>query len=399
MRRDALSRRRGRRLGALRNTVYPASVNGYRGRPRARRPASARRTAEVPELLRVTAGYAWRLLLLGVVAYEAFTLLARFQLIAIAVFLGLVVTSLLRPLTDTLARLMPRPLAVVAALLISLALVAGLLTATGFLVAGESGRIASEFGGGITRLEHWLEGPPFHVNPTALTNLRDKVTSFLSAHRSVLIQNAVSGATQIIQLLTTAALGLFCSVFFIHSGERMWTFLRDQLPVRARERWDRAGRAAWSAFAGYTRGIIIVAGTNAVLVGIALYALRVPLALPLAVLEFLAAFVPLVGSPVALAVASVVALATRGPVTALLVLALIVVIGQIEGHLLHPLIMSWAVSLHPVVVAVSVVAGSIAAGIIGAVIAVPAVSVAWAVYQALRTTPAPTRLRPPRGRR
>jgi predicted PurR-regulated permease PerM len=353
----------------------------------------------VPELLRVTAGYAWRLLLLGVVAYEAFTLLSRFQLIAIAVFLGLVVTSLLRPLTDALARLMPRPLAVVAALLISLALVAGLLTATGFLVAGESGRIASEFGGGITRLEHWLEGPPFHVNPTALTNLRDKITSFLSAHRSVLIQNAVSGATQIIQLLTTAALGLFCSVFFIHSGERMWAFLRDQLPVRARERWDRAGRAAWSTFAGYTRGIIIVAGTNAVLVGIALFALRVPLALPLAVLEFLAAFVPLVGSPVALAVASVVALATRGPVTALLVLALIVVIGQIEGHLLHPLIMSWAVSLHPVVVAVSVVAGSIAAGIIGAVIAVPAVSVAWAVYQALRTTPAPTRLRPPRGRR
>lgn len=115
--------------------------------------------------------------------------------------------------------------------------------------------------------------------------------------------------------------------------------------------------------------------------------LRVPLALPLTLLEFFATFVPLVGSPVALGVATVVALAGRGPLTALAVLALIVVIGQIEGHLLHPLVMSWAVRLHPLVIAVSVVAGSIVGGIIGAVVAVPFVSVAWAVLRALRSVP------------
>ncbi|PZH14569.1 AI-2E family transporter, partial [Streptomyces sp. NTH33] len=131
----------------------------------------------------------------------------------------------------------------------------------------------------------------------------------------------------------------------------------------------------------------IVAATNAVLVGAALLVLRVPLALPLMLLEFFATFVPLVGSPVALGVATVVALAGRGPLIALAVLALIVVIGQIEGHLLHPLVMSWAVRLHPLVVAVSVIAGSIVGGILGAVVAVPFVSVVWAVLRALRPAP------------
>jgi len=127
-----------------------------------------------------------------------------------------------------------------------------------------------------------------------------------------------------------------------------------------------------------------VAATNAVLVGTALFVLRVPLALPLTLLEFFAAFVPLVGSPIALGVATVVALASRGPVIAIVVLALIVVVGQIEGHVLHPLVMSWAVRLHPVVVAVSVIAGSVLAGVVGAVVAVPMVSVAWAVGGELR---------------
>lgn len=130
-----------------------------------------------------------------------------------------------------------------------------------------------------------------------------------------------------------------------------------------------------------------MASTNAVIVGIALLVLEVPLALPLALLEFFAAFVPLIGSPVALGVATVVALAGRGPAIALVVLALIVIVGQLEGHVLHPLVMGWAVRLHPLVVAVSVLAGGTVAGVIGAVVAVPFVSVAWAVFRALRPTP------------
>lgn len=206
----------------------------------------------------------------------------------------------------------------------------------------------------------------------------------MSSHRSTLISTALSGASRLVEVLTVLALALFCAVFFTHSGDRQWQWLCDQFPERARRRLTVTGKAAWRTFTGYTHGILLVAATNAVLVGIALYALGVPLAVPLALLEFLAAFIPLIGSPIALAVASVVALASKGPFIALLVVALIVVIGQIEGHLLHPLVMSWAVRLHPVVVALAVVGGAVAAGVIGAVVAVPLVAVAWSVRQTLR---------------
>ena len=120
------------------------------------------------------------------------------------------------------------------------------------------------------------------------------------------------------------------------------------------------------------------------MVGVSLKVLRVPLVLPLIMLEFVASFIPLVGSPIAMAVATVVALASQGVTTAVVVLVLIVVFGQIEGHVLQPFVMGWAVRLHPVAVAVCVIAGTISAGLLGAVVAVPLVSIAWAVIRELR---------------
>ncbi|MEU9449115.1 AI-2E family transporter [Streptomyces sp. NPDC048277] len=344
--------------------------------------------AVVVPALRVAAGYAWRLIVVGIVVYGVFIVLGRFQLIAVALFLALVITSVLRPLADLLSRRLPRPLAVAVSLVGSICLFLGLLALVGNAVAQESSTLADEFRGGIHRIEVWLRRPPFRLGPGALSHLQQQVVNYIQSHRSNLLNRALSGFGTLVELVTGGALALFASVFFIHSGERLWGWTSHELlPVAARPAWDRAGRAAWLTFSGYTRGIIIVAGTNAVLVGVALFVLRVPLALPLTLLEFFAAFVPLVGSPVALGVATVVALAGRGPLTAAAVLVLIVVIGQLEGHVLHPLVMSWAVRLHPLVVAVSVIAGSIVAGVIGAVVAVPFVSVVWAVVRALRPVP------------
>ncbi|MEV7281300.1 AI-2E family transporter [Streptomyces sp. NPDC093111] len=338
----------------------------------------------VAPLLRTAAAYAWRVLVVGALVYVLFSVLGRFHEVAVAVFLGLVITALLRPVADLVARKLPRPLAVALTLFGGIALVLGVLTLVGEAVAGESSTLAREFRDGVGRIEDWLQRPPFRLNPRALTDIQAKIGDFLSSHRSTLASQALSGAHQVVAVLTTLALAVFCSVFFIHSGDRHWDWFRDQLPGSVRGRVGVGGRAAWRTFTGYTHGIVLVAATNAILVGVALWLLGVPLAVPLALLEFAAAFVPLIGSPVALAVAAVVALATKGPWVAAIVIALIVVIGQIEGHLLHPLVMSWAVRLHPLVVAISVVAGSIAAGILGAVVAVPLVSVVWSVYTALR---------------
>ncbi|MER6100401.1 AI-2E family transporter [Streptomyces sp. NPDC001728] len=341
-------------------------------------------TPTVTPFLRTAAAYAWRLLVVGALVYGLFAVLGRFHEIGVAVFLGLVITALLRPVADVVARVVPRAAAVALTLLGSIVLVFGVLTLVGEAVAGESTTLVREFRTGVGRIEDWLERPPFHLSHGTLSDLQSKIGDFLSSHRSALVSTALSGAGQVVAVLTMLALALFSSVFFIHSGDRQWAWFQDQLPGSVRERVTIAGRAAWRTFTGYTHGIVLVAAVNAVLVGVALWILGVPLAVPLALLEFLAAFVPLIGSPIALAVAAVVALAAKGPLIAGIVIALIVVIGQIEGHLLHPIVMSWAVRLHPLVVAISVIAGSIAAGVVGAVVAVPLVSVVWSVHTALR---------------
>ncbi|GAA1387673.1 hypothetical protein GCM10009639_12990 [Kitasatospora putterlickiae] len=323
-------------------------------------------------------------MVLGVAAYLAVTVLARLELPVIALFLALVITSVLRPPVDLLARVMPRSLAVLLCLVGAVALVAGVLTLVGTTVADEWGRLGGELRGGLGRIDRWLTGAPFHLQPGTVTDLKARIGDFIATHRSMLLSTALSGAGRAVELLTGLALAVFCSVFLLHSGERMWTWAQHQFPARTRPVWERAGHAAWHTFAGYTRGVLIVAATNAVLVGIALVVLRVPLVLPLVVLEFVAALIPLIGSPIALAIASLVALAARGPVVALLVLGLIVVIGQIEGHLLHPLVLGWSVRIHPVAVALSVTGGAVLGGVLGAMVAVPVVSVAWAVIGALR---------------
>ncbi|MFJ4776790.1 AI-2E family transporter [Streptomyces sp. NPDC088762] len=343
----------------------------------------------VSAFLRTAAAYAWRLLVVGAAVYAVFAVLGRFHEIAVALFLGLVVTALLSPATRRLARVVPRSLAVAVCLLGSVLLVLGVLALVGEAVAGESTTLLREFRAGVDSIEEWLEKPPFRVNPNALSDIQSRLGAFLSSHRSTLLSRALSGAGHLVQVLAVLVLAVFSSIFFLHGGDRQWSWFCAQLPEAARERVAIGGRAAWRTFTGYTHGIVIVAATNAVLVGVALYFLGVPLAVPLALLEFFAAFVPLVGSPVALAVAAVVALAAKGPLIAGVVVALIVVIGQIEGHLLHPLVMSRAVRLHPLVVAVSVVAGAIAAGVIGAVVAVPLVSVTWSVRTALRGAQSP----------
>ncbi|MET9604338.1 AI-2E family transporter [Streptomyces sp. NPDC006512] len=349
----------------------------------------------VSPLLRTAASYAWRLLVVGAAVYAVFAVLGRFHEIGVALFLGLVLTALLGPPTRRLTRFLPRSLAVAATLAGTAVLVLGVFALVGEAVAGESTTLAREFRDGLDSIEEWLEKPPFRLDPEALSDVQSKIGAYLSSHRSTLLSTAVSGAGHVVQVLTVLALAVFSSVLFLHGGDRQWSWFCAQLPEPARERVGVAGRAAWRTFTGYTHGIVLVAATNAVLVGLALYFLGVPLAVPLALLEFFAAFVPLVGSPVALGVAAVVALAAKGPVVAALVVALIVVIGQIEGHLLHPLVMSRAVRLHPLVVAVSVVAGAIAAGVVGAVVAVPLVSVVWSVRTALRAHAALTPAAPP----
>src|SRR5450631_281741 len=369
-------------------TPPAAPLRGSTARGRA-----APRDEGVHHSLQITAAYAWRLIVVAVAVYLVFAVLAKLTLVAVAVFVGLVITALLRPLVDLLSPRMPRGLAVASALLPTILALGGVFTFVADSVAGQSGKLTAQFSNGLTEIEQSLTGAPFHIRAVDLTQVGQQIRDWVTQNGGALAGRALGGAGVALEVLTGLALAVFCSVFFLSSGHRIWTWLLGQTGG-AGSRVDGAARAGWATFAGYTRGIVIIAATNAVLVLVSLLILRVPLAFPLAVLTFFAAFIPLIGSPIALFVATLVALAARGPLISLLVLALIVVIGQIEGHLLHPLVMSRAVNLHPLAVALTVASGTVIAGVIGAVVAVPLVAVAWTVWKTLRAQPSQSDARP-----
>ena len=336
--------------------------------------------------LRVSAEYAWRLVVLAVAVYLVFVVLAKLTLVAVAVFVGLVITALLRPLVDLFTRALPRGLAVAAALLLTIVTFGALFIFVADSIADQSVTLTAQFISGLSDLERSLTGAPLHLRTVDLARMGQQIHAWVTQNSGSLAGQALGGAGVAVEVLSGFILSVFCSVFFLTSGNRIWTWLLAQTSGDSR-RWDGAGRAGWSTFAGYTRGIVVIAATNAALVCVALLILRVPLALPLALLTFFAAFIPLIGSPLALGVATIVALAARGPLIALLVLCLILIIAEMEGHLLQPMVMSRAVNLHPLAVALTVACGTVLAGVIGAVVAVPLIAVAWTVWGALRRHP------------
>ncbi|WP_242511201.1 AI-2E family transporter [Pengzhenrongella frigida] len=344
-----------------------------------------------PRWLRSMAGVSWRLLVVVAAIALVFFVTSRVQLLVIAVFIALVFTAVLRPAVEFLSRLMPRGLATALSLLLGILTLVGMLTYVGVSVAGQWVNLSEQFGTGIEDLKNLLiDGPlPFVITNDQINQWITDGQAWLQEHSGELAGQAAAGAGSVVEVFAALALATFCTVFFLSRGADMWTWFLNQLPSRARTIWQTAGGAGWYTFSGYTRGTVIIAVSDGALAFILLTIIGVPLAAPLAVLVLIGAFVPLIGAPVAMVIAMIVALAANGPIQAAVVGVGIALIGQFEGHILQPLVMGKQVSLHPVVVALVITAGTLAAGILGAVIAVPLVAVAWAVFSRLRTIDPP----------
>jgi predicted PurR-regulated permease PerM len=212
---------------------------------------------------------------------------------------------------------------------------------------------------------------------------------WITEHGGDIASQAAASAGSVFEAFAVLALAIFCTIFFLARGKDMWTWFLNQLPARVRDSWKTAGGAGWYTFSGYTRGTVIIALTDGALAFILLSILRVPLSAPLAVLVFIGAFIPLIGAPAAMVIAMIVALAANGLFSAAIVGIGIALIGQFEGHILQPIVMGKQVSIHPVVIALAVTAGTLTAGILGAVISVPLVAVCWAIFSRLRTLDPP----------
>ena len=366
--------------------------------PAVRKVAGARRNPSVygvehtaPRWLRGLAGVSWRMLVVIAMVALVFYATAQVQLLFIAVFLAFVFTAVLRPVVDFLSRSLPRGLSTAIALLGGIVFFIGLLTYVGYSIANQWNDLTNQFSDGIGQITDFLESGslPFTITNDQIAEWISNGQTWVQDHAGDLASQAAAGAGSVVEVFTALALAIFCTVFFLARGRDMWTWFLNQLPARVRETWMTAGGAGWYTFSGYTRGTVIIAVTDGILAFILLTVLRVPLSAPLAVLVTIGAFIPLVGAPAAMVVAMIVALAANGLLSAAFVGIGIALIGQFEGHILQPLVMGKQVSLHPVVIALAVTAGTLTAGILGAVISVPLVAVCWAIFSRLRTMDPP----------
>ncbi len=302
-------------------------------------------------------------------------MIARLQVIVVPVALALMVTALMIPAVDFLDRRgAPRGGAVALVLLSGIAIVGGLLSfVVSQFVTGLPG-LVEQVTQSIESTRAWLIEGPAHLSKDQITNAGNSAIEALRNNQAKLTSGALSTAATVTEIITGALLVLFTLIFFLHGGRNIWQFVTRIFPENVQERVRDAGRAGFQSLIGYVRATFLVALVDAVGIGTGLAIMGIPLALPLASLVFLGAFIPLVGAVVAGFLAVVVALLAKGFVYALITLGLIIAIQQLEGHVLQPLVMGRAVSIHPLAVVLAIAAGAVLAGIVGALLAVPTVA-------------------------
>jgi predicted PurR-regulated permease PerM len=340
--------------------------------PAADAAATAAPAADIPRWLRVTAGWAWRLLLLAALLYVAGKVAALLYVVIVPFAAAVLLTALLQPLAARLRRSGLGPLgATWCTLLLAFALIGGAVWLVTTRVEAEYPALVNQVRRTSTQIQHWLASSPLHVRTGSLTKISDDFVNFLSQHRSTVEGAALTGGKIVVELLAGLVLCFFISFFLIKDGERIWSWLVSGLSGDRGRRANLAGHAAWQAIVYYVRGTVAVAAIQAVVMGITLSIIGSPLVVPLALFMFIAAFIPLAGVRIAGTFAILIVLAAKGLIAAVIVLVVMVVMNQLEGHLLQPQVVGKMVRLHPLAVILVLAVAGVVAGIAGAVVAVP----------------------------
>ncbi len=306
----------------------------------------------------------------------------QLRLVVVPVLIALLFAAAASPMVDWLDRRLPRLVAVWSTILLGLAVLAGVGYLVGDSVASQFGELREGAVQGFQQLQDFIASGPFGLPALDADELTSQLESVLQG--SAVQSGAVTGAAAVAQIATGVLLAVVVLFFLLKDGRQIWAFFRGQLPVHQHRRFDLIGVRSVGVLGGYVRGTATVALVDAVLIGIGLVLVGVPLALPLALLTFVAAFVPIVGAVAAGAVAILVALVSNGPVDALIVLVIVIGVQQVESNFLQPVLMGRYLSLHPLVILLALAAGSIVAGVIGAILSVPLAAVVWAAVQASR---------------
>jgi predicted PurR-regulated permease PerM len=306
--------------------------------------------------------------------------LTRVPLVIIPATIAVILASAIAPLVRLLgARGLPRGLAVAASFVAILAVFGGVITGIVFLVRNQWAALSAKAVAGVDQLHTFLNTGPIPVSDEQINATRESVKEFFTS--SSFGAEALTGAHVVGEFVVAVILMAVTLFFLLKDGETIRDFLVGFLPARHHATAHLAADRSAVVLGGYVRGTALVAASNGLVVGIALAFMGVPLALPLGVFVFIGGFIPIVGSTAAGSLAVAVALISNGPVSALVVLAVIIAVNQLEHHFLQPVLMGKVLSIHGLAILLVLAAGTILAGVIGALLAVPITAVGWTVVK------------------
>jgi putative heme transporter len=346
--------------------------------------------AAMPGWYVTAAAASWRFLAIAGAVVAVMYSLVYLRVIVLPIIIALLASTLLLPIVRWLkGRRVPDALAAALAMIAAVLVLAGILTAIAPSLGSQFGDLRTRSEDGVRQVTDELAKPPFNLSEREIRDRVDTGLQRLRKNSGPLARGLSSGAVLLGEVLTGLIVAVLLCFFLLKDGEQMWAWVLGLVRKRSRPDVEEVGTRVYTALAGYVRGIAMVGLVDAILIAIGLLIIGVPLVVPLAVITFFAAFVPLIGAFVAGLLAVLVALVSGGVVDALLVLGVIILVQQVEGHLLYPLLMSRAVHLHPAVIVVSLAAGGILAGIIGVFLAVPVAGVASVIVQYAQNRPAP----------
>jgi predicted PurR-regulated permease PerM len=323
----------------------------------------------VPRWLSSAAAWSWRLLIVGAVIVVAAIAFSRLQLVVIPFLLAVFLATFLIVPVRLLRRVgFPRALAAATVLLCTVLALAGIAALVEPQIADNATELSEGVSEGVEEIGDWLvEGP--------LSLSREDLGNRISDNREQIAGGVVSGALAALEVFAGLVLAIFVLFFLLKDGDRMWAWFVDQFAEPRQKVIDGLGRDAWETLGLYFQSVTLAALFDAVLIGIALAVVGVPLVIPLALLTFFAAYFPIIGAFTAGLVAVLVALVSEGFTAALIVLGAIIVVQQVEGNLIYPLVVGQRLRLHPVAVILALTIGGVLAGIVGAFVATPILAV------------------------
>ena len=355
----------------------------------------------VPPALKVAAAYSWRILVIvGVIAVLVFVIM-QFRDIVVPFFVAVLLAALLVPFMNFLVRKgWPRWLAIVVAMVGTLAVIAGLIVLVVLQVRAGYPDLQAQSVEAYDNLKAWLLASPLQLTEADISAYLGQALEAIQRDSSALVSGLMSVGTTAGHVLAGFLLTLFATLFFLIDGKGVWRWIVGLFPRRSRPAVDGAGQAGWITLTTFVKVQIFVAAVDAIGIGAGAWILGLffggfPLVIPIAVAVFLGSFIPVVGALISGALAVFVALVYLGPIPAVMMLGIVLLVQQVEGHILQPLVMGTAVKVHPLAVVFAVAAGGFIAGIPGALFAVPVIAVLNVVVKYIaagewRTHPHPT---------